>query len=337
MRRFDYQFLKEMKFSSANLNQIAGIQAQSRMMELAAQEYAGEFSDLRKAALIQSARASNAIEGIFTTRERIGPVVEGSVPPENHAEMEIAGYRDALNLIHLRYQKMDFRTEDILMLHRTIMASSGDTSAGEYKKFDNVILETMQTGERRVRFVPVPASETEQAMKQLELAYVEARGDSEINNLLLIPCVILDFLCIHPFADGNGRVSRLLSLLLLYKFGFFVGRYVSFENVIQEHLYGYYEVLRQSSQGWTEGKNDYLPFMRDFLSTTFQCYREFQYEFGKAQRRRLKTRLQIEEHLSKTSASVSEICKRQPDLTPETVEAALIEMFREGNLTKIEK
>ena len=183
------------------------------------EEYTQIFTELEAVAKVQSIKSSNAIEGIVTSDERIAAIVNQNSAPLNHNEAEIAGYRDALNEIHLGFEHIDFRERDILRLHEIMMSFAGYEYGGQYKTDDNVILEIDADGNRRVRFRPTPADETPKAMEQLELAYMEARSDANINQLLLIPCVILDFLCIHPFRDGNGRMSRLLSLLLLYKTG----------------------------------------------------------------------------------------------------------------------
>lgn len=165
-------------------------------------------------------------------------------------EAEIAGYRDALNVIHLNHEHLDLRQSDILNLHETMMQIAGYEYGGKYKDFDNYIIEEDAKGNRKIRFSPTPASEVKEAMEQLELAYMVARSDANINQLLLIPCVILDFLCIHPFRDGNGRMSRLLSLMLLYKNGYDAGKYVSFEEQINNYKAYYYQALHESSIWW---------------------------------------------------------------------------------------
>ena len=169
---------------------------------------------------------------------------------------------------------MDFRESDILRLHAMIMSIAGYEHGGRYKTADNLIIEVDDGSRRNVRFRPTPAAETPDAMQQLELAYMDARDDANVNQLLLIPCVILDFLCVHPFRGGNGRMSRLLSLLLLYKNGFDAGKYISFEEQINRSKEHYCEALKRSSVGWAEGKNSYFPFMEDFLFTLYLCYKE---------------------------------------------------------------
>ena len=233
MRKFDYSFLNNGLLPAGLVNLTASIASLKTMAGVRKEEHLQVFTELEAVAKVQSIKSSNAIEGIVTSDERIAAIVNQNSAPLNHNEAEIAGYRDALNEIHQGHAYIDFRERDILRLHEIMMSLAGYEYGGQYKTDDNVILEVDADGNRRVRFRPTPASETKQAMEQLELAYMEAKSDAAINQLLLIPCVILDFLCIHPFRDGNGRMSRLLSLLLLYKNGYDAGASkvdVIFEN-----------------------------------------------------------------------------------------------------------
>src|SRR5699024_4558819 len=186
----------------------------------------------------------------------------------------------ALNQIHLNYENIKFEEDTILNLHRIMMAYSGYEYGGQYKTEDNLIIEEDKDGNRKIRFKPISAKETPKAMEQLVLAYLDASANENINQLLLIPCVILDFLCIHPFKDGNGRISRLLSLLLLYKSGFDAGKYVSFEEQINNNKNYYYQSLKESSIGWDTNENTYIPFIQNFLSTLYMCYKELDKRFS---------------------------------------------------------
>ena len=218
------------------------------------------FTELEAVAKIQSVKSSNEIEGIVTSDERIWAIVNQESKPLNHTEGEIAGYRDALNLIHLHHDKLDFRQSDILKLHETIMKFTDYEYGGKYKVSDNYIIEQDKDGNRRIRFKPTPASEVDHAMEQLELAYLEASSNANINKLLLIPCVILDFLCIHPFRDGNGRMSRLLTLLLLYKNDYDVGNHTishinigeSSSDLIQKEIGGLYNKLEEITDDYVK-------------------------------------------------------------------------------------
>ncbi len=203
MRNFDYSFLNNGLLPAGLVNLTANISALKTMAGVRKEEYAHIFTELEAVAKVQSIKSSNAIEGIVTSDERIAAIVNQNSAPLNHNEAEIAGYRDALNVIHLGFDHIDFTQRDILRLHEMMMSIAGYEYGGQYKTDDNVILEVDADGNRRVRFRPASAAETPKAMEQLELAYLAARDDANINQLLLIPCVILDFLCIHPFQDGN--------------------------------------------------------------------------------------------------------------------------------------
>ena len=334
MRKFDYSFLNNGLLPASLVSLTANISALKTMAGIRKEEYAQVFTELEAVAKVQSIKSSNAIEGIVTSDERIAAIVNQNSAPLNHNEAEIAGYRDALNEIHLGFEHIDFRENDILRLHEMMMSLTGYEYGGQYKTEDNVILEVDAEGNRRVRFRPIPAEETPKAMEQLELAYMEARSDANINQLLLIPCVILDFLCIHPFRDGNGRMSRLLSLLLLYKNGFDAGKYVSFEEQINNYKPYYYEALRQSSEGWADGRNDYAPFMENFLSTLYMCYKELDKRFAVAHGRRVTKKARVEATVlgSLTPISKAEVCRILPDVSPTTVEAVLRAMVKSGSV-----
>ncbi len=217
------------------------------------------------------------------------------------------------------------------------MTPSGDALAGKYKQTDNVIVEVDASGNRKVRFRPTPAAETAAAMEQLELAYLDACSNANINQILLMPCVILDFLCIHPFRDGNGRISRLLSLLLLYKNGFDAGKYISFEEQINRYKDLYYDALQRSSAGWEVNRNDYFPFMRYYLSALYMCYKELDKRFAVVQGKKVTKTSRIEATVlgSLIPVSKAEICEVHPDISPTTVEAVLGRMVREGRIRRI--
>lgn len=336
MKRFDYAFLKNELVSARVLNFTSSIYELKTMAGTRKDAFASVFAGLEAIARIQSVKNSNAIEGIVTSDDRIRAIVNQNSAPLNHDEAEIAGYRDALNAVHAGHAFLDFRETDILRLHETIMSIAGYDYGGKYKTEDNVILEIDSRGNRIVRFEPTPASETSSAMEQLSLAYLEARDDANINQLLLIPCVILDFLCIHPFRDGNGRISRLLSLLLLYKSGFDAGKYISFEEQINKHKGHYYEALRQSSNGWQTGDNDYNPFMENFLFSLYLCYKELDQRFAVLNSKRVTKKARIEATILNSLLPISkaEISKILPDVSPTTIEAVLGEMTREGKIQR---
>ena len=337
MKKFDYSFLNNGLLPAKLITLTSSIASLKTMAGIRKEEYAKVFTELEAVAKVQSVKSSNAIEGIVTSDERIAAIVNRDSAPLNHTEGEIAGYRDALNAVHLYHDTMDFRQKDILSLHETMMQIAGYEYGGEYKTNDNYIIEEDKNGTRRIGFRPTPADEVEEAMEQLELAYMEARNDANINQLLLIPCVILDFLCIHPFRDGNGRMSRLLSLLLLYKNGYDAGKYVSFEEQINNYKAYYYEALQQSSAGWHENENSYVPFMENFLSMLYMCYKELDKRFAVVNGKKITKTARIEATVLNSLVPISkaDICGILPDISPTTVEAVLSKMVKAGQIKKI--
>ena len=339
MKRFDYSFLDN-GLLPANLINITGtIYSLKTGAKIRKDEYEKIFTELEKIAIVQSVKSSNAIEGIVTSDERIKEIVNQNSKPLNHNENEIAGYRDALNEIHLHYKDIEFSEKTILRLHDIMMNYTGVEDAGKYKVNQNYIIEEDKQGNRKMRFKPLDAKETPDAMEQLVLAYQDACNNSNINQLLLIPCVILDFLCIHPFRDGNGRMSRLLTLLLLYKNGFDVGKYISFEEQINNNKWNYYEALRLSSINWLENEHSYIPFIENFLSTLYLCYKELDKRFSIVNSNKITKKARIEATIlnNLTPISKAEICKILPDVSATTVEAVLGSMVKEGSIKIIGK
>ena len=337
MHVFDYSFLKNDLLPAQLINYAVNISTLKTMSVIWKSEYADAFQKLEAIAKIESVKASNAIEGIVTTDERIAALVNLASVPQNHTEAEIAGYRDVLNEIHQNFSAHEFQESDIHSFHAQMMRLADPTASGQYKADDNVIAERMPDGRRIVRFQPASAAETPELMRQLELAYKEARDDTAVNRLLLIPCVILDFLCIHPFHDGNGRLGRLLTLLLLYRNGYDAGKYISFEGMINERKVDYYDALRESSIGWRENCPRYFPFMFNFLSTLYGCYSELDKRFASVNAGRATKTSRIEATVlqSFTPLSKADICKILPDVSPTTVEAVLGTLVRNGQIRKL--
>ena len=337
MHRFDYSFLHNGMLPAGLLNITADIYTLRVMALDRKEQYTDVFTELAAIAKVQSVKSSNEIEGIVTTDERINEIVNGNSDPLNHNEQEIAGYRDALAQVHTGYADMDLRESDILRLHAIMMNIAGYAFAGKYKADDNDIIEEDKYGRRRVRFHPTSAADTPGAMEQLVLAYQEARDNPNINQLLLIPCVVLDFLCIHPFRDGNGRISRLLSLLLLYRNGFDAGKYISFEEQINNRKGNYYDALKQSSDGWHDNQNDYSAFIMEFLTTVYMCYKELDKRFAVVGSRKVTKQARVEATIlnSLTPVSKADIIKILPDVSATTVEAVLGQMVRDGSIRKI--
>ena len=336
MHIFDYTFLKDDLLPAQLVSLASNISMLKVMSAVRKQENESAFAKLEETAKIESIKASNAIEGIVTTDQRIRALVGGSAPL-NHTEAEIAGYRDVLNEVHTNFSVHDFRESDIRAFHAQMMRLADPASDGSYKTDDNVIAERMSDGRRIVRFSPTSAADTPEEMQQLVLAYAQARDDAAINKLLLIPCVILDFLCVHPFADGNGRLSRLLTLLLLYRNGFDAGKYISFEGVVNTRKAEYYAALKESSEGWSENRPRYFPFMVDFLTTLYVCYSELDKRFASVNAAKATKKSRIESTVLNafTPLSKADICGILPDVSPTTVEAVLGEMVRGGRVRRL--
>ena len=335
MRRFDYNFLETS--ISANIVSLSAIIADLRAKgDFRKLQYADSYEKLRKKAIIESVKGSNAIEGIVTTDARIRDIVNGAVPV-THQEKEISGYKEALNLIHTNYAHMDLNEDTIKALHRMMEEATDPSGAGQYKSHDNLIMEYHPDGTRHVRFKPVSAQETPYAMEQMLLAFYDSRQNSDISDLLLIPCFIVDFLCIHPYLDGNGRVSRLLTVLLLYLAGYDIGRYISIEGQINKYKESYYNALEESSVGWHENNNDYTPFMVNFMQILYRCYKELDDSFMDISLKKAKKSERVEAILLNAIVPVSksDILDKVPDISVKTIELVLSKMLKEDKIIKI--
>ena len=294
------------------------------------------LTQLVEVARIQSTEASNKIEGIYTSDDRLKKIVLNKTTPRTRNEQEIAGYRDVLATIHESYEYIPLRPTMILQLHRDLYKFSGMSIGGHYKNSDNVIAETDSAGNRFVRFQPVPAWETPEAIDFACKAYDEA-VQSGADPLLVIPMFILDFLCIHPFNDGNGRMSRLLTLLLLYRSGYIVGKYISIEKVIEQSKETYYETLQQSSAGWHENQNDYTPFVRYMLGVIVAAYRDFSSRVQVLVTSGMSKPDRIREVIKGTLGKITkaEIMEKCPDISQITVQRTLIELQKKGEIIKL--
>ena len=295
------------------------------------------LTQLMEIAKIQSTDASNRIEGIFTSDERLRKIVMDKTAPKNRSEREIAGYRDVLTTIHESYDYIPIKASSILQLHRDLYKFAGGSIGGQYKVNDNDITEFDAEGNERSRFHPVHAWETAESIDLLCEAYNRIIRKSDVDPLLIMPMFILDFLCIHPFSDGNGRMSRLFTLLLLYQSGYHVGRYVSIEKVISDSKETYYEVLQECSQGWHEGHNVYLPFVRYMLGLVVAAYREFSSRVSFLSTRGLSKPEIIREVIKETMGTITkaEIMAKCPDISHTTVQRALKELQESGEIIKI--
>lgn len=295
------------------------------------------LSELVEIARIQSTEASNRIEGIITTDERLRKIVHEKTIPKTRNEKEIAGYRDVLATIHESYDYIPITSNMILQLHRDLYKFSGNGHGGSFKSTDNVIAEKLPDGTKKVRFQPVPAWETSESIDNLCNTFKEALSLQTMDVLLLLPMFILDFLCIHPFDDGNGRMSRLLTLLILYRSGYFVGQYISIEKLISDTKEDYYEVLQASSWGWHEEKNDYAPFVRYMLGIVIAAYREFGDRVELLTDKTISKSDRITEIIKKSYGKItkSEIAKQCPEISQTTIQRALNELVKSSQIIKI--
>ena len=301
------------------------------------EEKADVLADLLEIAKIQSTDASNRIEGIIITEDRLKKIVREKTMPKSLSEKEIAGYRDVLTTVHENYEYIFPRPNYILQMHRDLYKFTGSTMGGKYKNSDNIIAEDHADGTQTVRFNPVPAWETPDAMNDLCNAFNDAVNSMEMDPLILVPMFILDFLCIHPFNDGNGRMSRLLTLLLLYRAGYYVGKYVSIEKLISDTKSSYYEALQDSSDGWHKGTNDYAPFVTYMLGIILAAYRDFEDRakllVAKGVSKPDRVREVIKGQLGKITKT--EIMEQCPDISQVTVQRALAELLKSGEILKI--
>jgi Fic family protein len=280
MKSFAPAFLDRIVIPQRLITTIRQIGEHKGQQELYKQQAPEMLENLRQVAMIQSTESSNRLEGIVADEKRIRALVAEKTAPANRSEAEIAGYRDVLNTLHASYDHIPFTDKVVLQLHRDLMKYSGK-EGGRWKSAANEITETLPDGSKHVRFVPVSPHQTAEYMRVLHERYNELAREQVWDPLLLIPLYVLDFLCIHPFLDGNGRMARLLTVLLLYHNGYEVGRYISLERVVEQSKESYYDTLYVSSQGWHEAAHDILPWTEYLLGTILAAYREFEGRFGR--------------------------------------------------------
>ena len=294
-----------------------------------------ELNELVEIAKVQSTEASNRIEGISTANDRLKNLVQAKTTPRNRDESEIAGYRDVLNTIHESYDYIPINANYLLQLHRDLYKFLGNVDGGIFKTADNIIREMDMDGNEYIRFRPVAAWETPASIDELCKAFHEAKED--VDPLLLDIMFVLDFLCIHPFNDGNGRMSRLITLLLLYQSGFIVGKYISIEKIIEESKETYYEVLQDSSINWHENQNDYKPFVNYMLGVIINAYREFETRVKLVTDSGLSKPDRIREIMKNHIGMItkSELMEMNPDISDTTIQRTLADLLKNGEIQKI--
>lgn len=285
---------------------------------------------LREVALVESAESSNRIEGVTVDRSRLRPLVLGNARPRNRSEREVFGYRDALNQIHTKADALTLTPETLQRLHRTIQEDSGD--AGDWKRVENEIVELRPGQPPLVRFRPVTVAATPAAIEELCLSYRTVVAQQSVHPLIAIGAFVLDFLCIHPFRDGNGRVARLASLLGLYHHGIEAGRYISLERLVEENREDYYDVLRRSSSGWHEQRHDATPWLNFFFGIVRRAYREFEQRAGdvRSPRGTKRALVRIAVGSAAGSFSIGDIERLCPGVSRDMIRLVLRELRREG-------
>ena len=335
MRAFNYSKINERKWDSELLGLIAAIYKEAGKQEMYLKQRPEKLEKLVEIAKVQSTESSNAIEGIVTTNTRIRQLVEDKTTPRNRDEQEIAGYRDVLNIIHESFDAIPITSNYIMQLHKILYAHMNNPAAGRTKTVQNYISATYPDGSTKTLFTPLNPFETPSALELICNEFNRVIGNNELEPLIAIPIFIHDFLCIHPFNDGNGRMSRLLTTLLLYRCGFHVGKYISLEAKIARNKDLYYDALREAQSGWHEENADAVPFIKYLLGTILSAYKDFEDRFALVE-----TKLSALETVRRATMnkvgrfskqSIRELC---PSLSISSIEGALRRLVAEGELRR---
>ena len=335
MRTFNYSKISEQKWDSELLGLIAAIYKESGKQEMYLKQRPEELEKLVEIAKVQSTESSNAIEGIVTTNTRIRQIIEDKTTPKNRNEQEIAGYRDVLNIIHESFDAIPITPNYILQLHKILYSHMNNPAAGRTKSVQNYISATYPDGSTRTLFTPLDPFETPTALENICNELNRVIGNNELEPLIAIPIFIHDFLCIHPFNDGNGRMSRLLTTLLLYRSGFYVGKYISLEAKIAGDKDLYYNALGKAQTGWHEGNADAVPFIKYLLGTILAAYKDLEDRFALVE-----TKLSALETVRRATMNkigrfskqdIRELC---PSLSISSIEGALRKLVSESELKR---
>ena len=339
MRDFEYHKLIERTWDNEILSYVAQIHEHKGRQELFLKQKPVELTRLVEIAKIQSTESSNRIEGIITTSPRLKQLMSDKTTPRNRDEEEILGYRNVLNLVHENYDAIPVIPNFILQMHREMLKYTSFSYGGSFKTTPNEIDMALASGERVTLFRPLEPYETPDAIQNICDSFQKELALGEVDPLILIPCFILDFLCIHPFNDGNGRMSRLLTLLLLYRSGYIVGQYISIEKAIADTKEDYYRVLAQADQNWHTGENDPKPFIKYMLGIILGCYREFEERLTLSEKSGPRStaydvvREYVMNHIGTfTKQNALAGC---PSLGSSSVEAALKKLVQNGTLTRL--
>lgn len=337
MKNFDYSLLRTRTFDREVINYIGLIHEFKGRQQLYLEQKPQELETLVEIAKIQSTESSNAIEGIATTKARLKSLMADKTTPRDRGEKEIKGYRHVLNVIHENFDYVPIRKNYILQLHKMLYQFTEERFGGSFKDTPNEIDMVYPDGRAVLLFKPLEPFETPYAVERICEEYDKAINTYGIDPLIAIPVFILDFLCIHPFNDGNGRMSRLLTLLLLYKSGYIVGKYISIEKLIEKSKDTYYEQLQASSYRWHENENDYEPFVEYYLGVIIAAYKEFSsrvqtlIESGMSKPERI--REVIRKHIGKITKS--QIMEKCPDISDTTIQRTLTELLKNNEIIKL--
>lgn len=335
MRAFNYSEIREQKWDSELLGLISAIYKEMGKQELFLKQRPEKLDKLAEIAKVQSTEASNAIEGIVTTSTRVRQLVEEKTTPKNRSEKEISGYRDVLKLIHENFEVLPVTRNYILQLHKVLYSYANNPMAGQTKNVQNYISAAHPDGHVETLFTPLAPYETPEALDRICEEYNRVIGNMELEPLIAIPVFIHDFLCIHPFNDGNGRMSRLLTTLLLYRNGFYVGRYISLEVKIAKNKDLYYDALAESQKGWHEGAENVVPFIKYMLGTILAAYKDFEERVALVE-----VKLSALEMVRRASQNkigqfnkqdIRELC---PTLSDSSIEGAFRKLVASGELQK---
>lgn len=335
MRSFNYSEIKNQKWDSDILGLIAAIYKEAGKQEMYLKQRPEELEKLVEIAKVQSTEASNAIEGIVTTSTRIKQLVAEKTTPKNCDEQEIVGYRDVLNIIHDSFDAIPITQNYILQLHKILYSHMNNPMAGRTKSVQNYISATYPDGHVETLFTPLAPYETPEALDKICEEYNRVIGNMEVEPLIAIAVFIHDFLCIHPFNDGNGRMSRLLSTLLLYRNGFYVAKYISLEAKIAKNKDLYYDALGQAQIGWHEGTEDAVPFIKYLLGTVLAAYKDFEDRFALVENKLPALETVRRATMNKigrfTKQDIRELC---PSLSVSSIEGALRKLVASGELKR---
>lgn len=335
MRNFNYSKIKDIKWDSEILSLVASIYRYQGKQELYLKQRPNELEKLIDIAKIQSTESSNKIEGIVTTSVRLKQLLEEKTTPRNRNEQEIVGYRDVLDIIHENFDVIPISRNYILQMHKILYSHMNNPLAGKTKNVQNYISATYPDGHSEVLFTPLSPFETPGALDRICDEYNRVIGNSEVEPIIMIPIFIHDFLCIHPFNDGNGRLSRLLTTLLLYKNGFYVGRYISLESLIARDKAAYYEALNKAGVNWYDGNEDVVPFIKYLLRIILAAYKAFDDRFSIVENKLSAVEMVRKATLQKlgrfTKQDIRELC---PSLSISSIEGSLRKLVEEGELRR---